>query len=102
VNFRLFKELLEEISWEAVLRDKGVEQSWLLFEDAFLRAQVISIPQTKKTGREGGKPSWLGKDQLVKRSKKKGMSLETRMCHLGRIHGWYLDMRRWESQDRWN
>ena len=42
-NFRLFKELLDEISWENVLRDKGVEQSWLLFKDAFLRVQELSI-----------------------------------------------------------
>jgi len=27
VKFRLSKEWLDEISWEAVLRDKGVEQS---------------------------------------------------------------------------
>ena len=33
-NFRLFKELLDEISWKAVLGDKGVEESWLLFKDA--------------------------------------------------------------------
>lgn len=26
-NFRLFKELLGEISWKAVLRDKGVGES---------------------------------------------------------------------------
>lgn len=36
VNFRLLKELLDKVSWEEVLRDEGVEQSWLLFKDAFL------------------------------------------------------------------
>ena len=30
-NFRLFKELLDEISWEAVLREKGAEKSCPLF-----------------------------------------------------------------------
>lgn len=93
VKFRLLKGLLEKISSEAVLR---VEQSWLLFGDAFLRAQMISIPQNKKTGREGRKLLLLGKDRLVTLSEKKGMSLETRVYHLGRIHGWYLDMQRWD------
>jgi len=51
VNFRLFKKLLDEISWEAVLRDKGVEESWLLFKDALLGAQELPIPQNKKAGR---------------------------------------------------
>jgi len=45
VKFRLFKELLDKIPWEAVLRDKGVKESWLLFKDAFLRTQELSVPQ---------------------------------------------------------
>jgi len=36
-NFRLFKELLDEILWETILRDLGSEQSWQLFKDSFLR-----------------------------------------------------------------
>ena len=43
-NLRLLKELLDEISWEAVLRDKGVEERWLLFMDAFLKAQELPVP----------------------------------------------------------
>ena len=54
-NFRLFKELFVETSWEADLRDKGLEESWLLFKDAFLRAQELSVPQNKKAGRGGRK-----------------------------------------------
>ena len=59
VNFRLFNELLKKISWEEVLRDKGVEQSRLLIEDAFLRAQELSIPRNKnaQTGEAG---NWHG------------------------------------------
>lgn len=37
VKFMLFKELLDEIPWKAVLRDKGIEQCWKLF--VFLRAK---------------------------------------------------------------
>ena len=50
-NFRLFKELLDDMPWETVVRDKVMEQSWQLFKDAFLRAQELSIPQNKKSGR---------------------------------------------------
>jgi len=42
VKFMLFKELLDEILWEAVLRDKGMEQSWKLF--AFLKAKDPHTP----------------------------------------------------------
>ena len=71
-SFGLFKELLDEISWETVLRDKEVEESWLLFKDAFLRAQELSIPQNKRASRGGRKLAWLGKDLLGKWREKKG------------------------------
>ena len=49
LNFRkakchLFKRLMEEIPWETLLRDKGTEQRWHLFKNAFLREQEFSIP----------------------------------------------------------
>ena len=44
----LFKGLLDGILWEIVLGDKGVEQSWQLFMDNFLRAQELSIQQHEK------------------------------------------------------
>lgn len=72
VNFRLLKELLDKVSWEEVLRDEGVEQSWLLFKDAFLWVQELSIPQNKKAGRGGRKQAWFGKDCLVILREKKG------------------------------
>jgi len=50
LNFRreLFKEFLDEIPWKTVYRDKGTEQSWQYFKDAFLRTEELSIPQNKK------------------------------------------------------
>jgi len=33
--FRLFEESLDEITWEALLRDKGIEASSLLFKMSF-------------------------------------------------------------------
>ena len=58
VNFRLLKVLLDEISWEEVFRNKGVEQGWLLFKDAFLRAQDLSIPQKRKEKQVGEAGIW--------------------------------------------
>jgi len=49
--FQLFKELLDKAHWETVLRDKGIEQSWQLFKDTFLKAQELSISQYKKPSR---------------------------------------------------
>ena len=52
-NLRLFKEMLAQISWDAVLRDKDVEQRRLVFKDALLRVQELSDPLSKKAGRGG-------------------------------------------------
>jgi len=43
-----------------------VEESWLLFKDAFLRAKELSIALSKKAGRGRRKPACLGKDLLAK------------------------------------
>ena len=54
------------------LETKGVEQSWLLFKDALLKAQELSIPLNRKVGRRDRKPAWLGKDLLGTLRAKKG------------------------------
>ena len=50
-NFKLFNGLLAKIPRDAVLKDKDVEESWLLFKDDLLKAQEVSIPLNKKVGR---------------------------------------------------
>ena len=58
-SFQLFKELVNRTPWETALRDKGAEQSWQIFKDAFHRAQEFSIPMCKKSGKEGKRLAWL-------------------------------------------
>ena len=55
------------------MRDKRAEQSWHIFKDAFQRAQDLSIPMCKKSGKEGKRPARLSKDLLVKLKGKKEM-----------------------------
>ena len=57
-NFNLFKELLDETSWEAVLRDKGVDQSKLLFKDAFLGHKSSPSLRIRKQAEQAG--NWYG------------------------------------------
>ena len=82
---------MDKISWEEVIREKEVEQRWLLF-NFFMRAQELSIPRKKKTGMGGKKPAWLGKDLLVKEGQIQ--TVEARVCHLGRIQGCCPDLQR--------
>ena len=49
-----------------------LEQSCLLFKDAFLRVQEVSVPQYRKTRRGDRKPPLLCKDLMVKLRLKKG------------------------------
>ncbi|KFQ63524.1 hypothetical protein N334_07076, partial [Pelecanus crispus] len=72
-KFQLFKELVNRTLWETALRDKGAEQSWQMFKDAFHKAQEPSIPRCKKSGKEGRRPAWKSRDMLVKLKGKKKM-----------------------------
>ena len=58
-KFQLFEELVSRTPWEMVLRDRGEEQSWQIFKDVFHRAQELSVPRCKKSGKEGKTPAWL-------------------------------------------
>ena len=72
-NFQLFRELVNKMPWETVLKSEVVEQSWQIFKEAFLRAQELSIPRCRKSGKEGKRPAWLNQDLLVKLKSKKRM-----------------------------
>jgi len=72
-NFQLFKEFISKTPWETVLRDKGAEQSWQIFKDTFHKAQELSIPRCKKSGKEGRRLAWLSQDLLAKLKGKKEM-----------------------------
>jgi len=52
-NFQLFKELGNSTPWETVLRNRGTEQSWQILKDTFHRAQELSVPRYKKSGKKG-------------------------------------------------
>jgi len=65
-SFHLFKELVSKTPWESALRDKGAEQSWQIFKEAFNSAQELSVPRCKKSGKAGKRLAWLSRDLLVK------------------------------------
>ncbi|KFQ27244.1 hypothetical protein N331_08889, partial [Merops nubicus] len=64
-NFQLFKELLNRTPWEAVLRDKGTEQSWQIHKEAFHRVQELSKPMCRKSGKKRKRLAWLSHKLLV-------------------------------------
>ena len=52
-NFQLFKELVNRTPCETALRDKGAEQNWQIFMDAFHRAQGQTKPAGQTKGQKG-------------------------------------------------
>lgn len=58
--------------WETTLQDKEAEQSWQLFNDIFLREQVLLIPTCKKAGWECRRPIWLKCKKKMHRQWKQG------------------------------
>jgi len=49
-----------------VLRDRGTEESWQIFKDAFHIVQGLSVPRCKKSAKEMKRPAWLSQGLLVK------------------------------------
>ncbi|XP_053882920.1 CDK-activating kinase assembly factor MAT1 isoform X2 [Malaclemys terrapin pileata] len=64
-DFDSFRELMGKISWEANMRGKGVQESWLYFKKAELRAQEQTIPMCRKNSKYGRRPAWLNRDNFV-------------------------------------
>ena len=52
---------------------KGARQIWQIFKEAFFRAQELSIPRYRKSGKEGKRLAWLNWDPLVKLKSKNRM-----------------------------
>jgi len=64
-NFGLFKELLGGIPWIRALEGRGLQESWSLFKYHFLHAQDRCMPPSKKSGKEGRRPTWMSKELLA-------------------------------------
>jgi len=70
-NFQLFKKFVNRTPWETALRNKGTEQSWQTFKDAFHK--MLSISMCKKSGKKGETLAWMSGDLLAKLKAKKEM-----------------------------
>jgi len=77
-KFQLFKELVNRIPWETVIKDRWAEQSWQIFKDAFHRTQELSVPRCKKSVKEVRRPTWLSQDLLVKLKSKRELHRQWR------------------------
>jgi len=65
-RFQVFKELVSRTPWEMVLRDRGAEQSWMIFKDPFHTEQELSVLRCNKSSKEGKRLAWLSQDMLDK------------------------------------
>ena len=52
-DFGLFRMLVERVSWERVLKGKGVQAAWKFFKEDVLKAQEQAVPMCHKTSRQG-------------------------------------------------
>ncbi|TRZ10607.1 hypothetical protein HGM15179_016504 [Zosterops borbonicus] len=72
-DFGLFRRLIQGVPWEEALKNKGVQESWVLFKTEFLRAQEQTVPVCRKTSRRGKRPAWISKEVLDEIRNKKRM-----------------------------
>ncbi|TRZ25108.1 hypothetical protein HGM15179_002011 [Zosterops borbonicus] len=70
-DFGLFKRLIQRVPWEEALKNKGLQESWVLFKTEFLKAQEQTVPVCPKTSRRGKRPAWISKEVLDELRNKK-------------------------------
>ncbi|CAM5148340.1 unnamed protein product [Eretmochelys imbricata] len=70
-DFDSLRELMGRIPWENNMRGKGVQDSWLYFQESFLRLQGQSIPMCRKNSKYGRRPAWLNSEILADLKHKK-------------------------------
>uniref|UniRef100_A0A8C8RGD0 Maestro heat like repeat family member 6 n=1 Tax=Pelusios castaneus TaxID=367368 RepID=A0A8C8RGD0_9SAUR len=63
-DFGSLRELMGRVPWEADLKGKGVQDSWLYFKETLLEAQEDNIPMCRKNSKCGWRPAWLSKGTL--------------------------------------
>jgi len=69
-DFGLFRTLVERVSWERVLRGKGVQKGWTLFKEQDLKARKQAVPMCCKTNQLGRQLSCLNRKLLLGLRKK--------------------------------
>ena len=87
----LFRSLVDRDPWEAVLKGKGVQESWTLFKEEVLKAQELAIPLCWKTSQRGRSPVWLNSKLWVELGgKKEGLwTLDEGAGHSGGLQGYH-------------
>jgi len=70
-DFGLFRILVDRVSWEAVLKGKGVHESWTFFNKVILKAQEQGIPVCQKMSWRGRRPAWLNRELWLELRTKK-------------------------------
>ena len=72
----MFRQLLDRIPWETVLKGIGVQESWTLFKKEVLMAQEQAVPRCYKRSRCQRRLPWLNRElwlQLREKSRVYGL-----------------------------
>ena len=68
----LFRQLLDRMAREMVLKGIGVQEGWALFKKEVLMAQEQAVPRCCKRSRRQRRPPWLNREiQLQLREKRR-------------------------------
>ncbi|KFV67237.1 hypothetical protein N307_09347, partial [Dryobates pubescens] len=76
VDFRLFKELTQNVPWDTDLKNKGAQEGWTCFKKEILKAQEQAVPMCRNKSCRDSQPAWMGNELLKELRGKK------RVCHL--------------------
>ena len=87
-DFDLFRMLVAWVTWELLLKRKGVQEAWTLLKMEILKAQEQAVPECCKVSRRGRRLAWMNQELLLRLQKKKSLYLlEEGTGYSGRLQG---------------
>jgi len=63
--FDLLRTLVARVTWESLLKGKGVQEAWTLFKIEILKAQGQAVPECHKTSCRGRRQVWMNQELLL-------------------------------------
>ena len=58
-DFDLFRSLVAGVPGKSLLKDKGVQEAWMLLKMETLKAREQAVLESRKVSQRGRRPAWM-------------------------------------------
>jgi len=85
MDFELFRTLVGRVTWDSVLKSKGVQESWSLLKKEVLEVEEQSVSLCCKMSQRGRRPVWINREHETPGEKENLSPVEEGSDNSGRV-----------------